>query len=86
MVSDKECANDKAEGMKRSQQMTGKGCESESRLFVSSSLRPHRHIYSPWNSPGPNTGVGRAVPFSRESSQPRDQTQVSHLAGGFFTS
>ena len=24
--------------------------------------------------------------FSRESSQPRDQTQVSHIAGGFFTS
>ena len=27
-----------------------------------------------------------AVPFSRESSQPRDWTQVSHIAGGFFTS
>ena len=27
-----------------------------------------------------------AVPFSRESSQPRDQTQVSCIAGGFFTS
>ena len=27
-----------------------------------------------------------AVPFSRVSSQPRDQTQVSHIAGGFFTS
>ena len=26
-----------------------------------------------------------AFPFSRESSQPRDQTQVSHTAGGFFT-
>ena len=25
-----------------------------------------------------------AVPFSRESSQPRDQTQVSHIAGRFF--
>jgi len=25
------------------------------------------------------------LPFSRESSQPRDQTQVSHTAGGFFT-
>ena len=25
-----------------------------------------------------------AVPFSRVSSQPRDQTQVSHIAGGFF--
>ena len=27
-----------------------------------------------------------AVPFSRGSSQPRDQSQVSHIAGGFFTS
>ena len=27
-----------------------------------------------------------AVPFSRGSSQPRDQTQFSHIAGRFFTS
>ena len=27
-----------------------------------------------------------AFVFSRGSSQPRDQTQVSHIAGGFFTS
>ena len=27
-----------------------------------------------------------AFPFSRVSSQPRDRTQFSHLAGGFFTS
>ena len=27
-----------------------------------------------------------AVPFSSESSQPRDRTQVTHIAGGFFTS
>ena len=26
-----------------------------------------------------------AFPFSRGSSQPRDGTQVSHIAGGFFT-
>ena len=25
-----------------------------------------------------------AIPFSRGSSQPRDRTQVSHIAGGFF--
>ena len=35
---------------------------------VSDSLRPHR-LYSPWNSPGQNTGVG-TFPFSRRSSQP----------------
>ena len=27
-----------------------------------------------------------AFPFSRRCSQSRDQTQVSHIAGGFFTS
>ena len=27
-----------------------------------------------------------AFPFSRASSQPQDQTQVSHVVGGFFTS
>ena len=27
-----------------------------------------------------------AIPFSRGSSQPRDQIQVSRIAGGFFTS
>ena len=30
--------------------------------------------------------LGRlTIPFSRRSSQPRGQTQVSHIAGGFFT-
>ena len=27
-----------------------------------------------------------AIPFSKESSKPRDQTQVSRIAGRFFTS
>ena len=36
-----------------------------------------------WNSPGKNTGWV-AIPFSR-SFWPRDQTQVSHIAGRFFT-
>ena len=27
-----------------------------------------------------------ALPFSSRSSQPRDRTQVSHIAGRFFTS
>ena len=31
--------------------------ESESRSVVSESLRPHG-LYTPWNSPGQNTGVG----------------------------
>ena len=57
---------------------------SESLSVVSNSLRPHG-LYSPWNSPGRNTGVG-SLPFSRGSSQLRDRTQVSHAAGRFFTS
>ena len=59
---------------------------SESCSVVSDSLQPHG-LYSTWNSPDQNTGVGRvAFPFSRGSFQPRDRTQVSHIAGGFFTS
>ena len=81
-------------------------------------------LYSPWNSPGQNTGVGSlsllqgifpiqglnpgllhcrrifyqlshkgspriwewvAYPFSSRSSQPRNQTGISCIAGGFFT-
>ena len=56
----------------------------QSHSVVSNSLRPHG-LYSPWNSPGQNTGVG-SFPFSRGPSQPRDRTQVSHIAGRFFTS
>ena len=90
---------------------------------MSSSLQPHR-LYSPWNSPGQNTGVNSlsllqrifptqglnpglshcrrilyplshkgsprilewvAYPFSSGSSQPRNQTWVPCIAGGFFT-
>ena len=57
---------------------------SECHSVVSTSLRPHR-LYSIeftrleyWS--------GIAVPFSRGSFQPRDQTQVSLIADGFFTS
>ena len=57
-------------------------CESHS--VMSDSLWPHG-LYRPWNSPGQNTGVG-GPPFSRASSQPRDQTQVSLIAGRFFNS
>ena len=97
---------------------------SESHSVMSDSLQPHG-LYSPWNSPGQNTGEGSlsllqgifptqgsnpglphcrqilyqlshkgssrilgwvAYPFSRGSSQPRDWTQVPHIAGEFFTS
>ena len=39
---------------------------------MSESLRPHG-LYSPWNSPGQNAGVG-SLSLLRGSSQPRDQT------------
>ena len=57
-------------------------CESCS--VVSYSLWPHG-LYNPWSSPGQNTGVG-SHSLLHGSSQPRDQTQVSRFAGGFFTS
>ena len=56
--------------------------KSESCSVVSDSLRSHG-LYSPWNSPGQNTG---AFPFSRGSSPPRNQTHVSRIAGRCFTS
>ena len=98
--------------------------ESESRSVVSDSLWPHG-LYSPWNSPGQNTGMGSlsllqeisptqgsnpglphckqilyqlrhkgsprilvwvGFPFSRGFSPSRNQTGVSCIAGGFFTS
>ena len=58
-----------------------KGSVCKSRSVVSDSLWSHK-LYSPWNSPGQNTGV--AFPFSRGSSQPRDQAQVIHITDGFF--
>ena len=51
---------------------------------LSDSLWPNG-LYSPWNSPGQNTGVV-AFSFSRGSSQNRDWIQVSHIVGGLFTS
>ena len=41
-------------------------------------LRPT--LYSPWNSAGQNIGVG-SISFLQEIFP----TQVSHIAGGFFT-
>ena len=52
---------------------------SESHSVMSDSLWPHGLLQArilEWV----------AFPFSRGSSQPRDRTQVSHIAGGFFTS
>ena len=60
--------------------------ESVSCSVVSNSLRPHglqpSRLISPLNSPGKNT-EWVAIPFSRGASRPG--TQVSCIAGGFFT-
>ena len=57
--------------------------ESESHSVLSDSLRP-RGLYSPWNSPGQNTGVGSLSLlqgiFPTQGSNP-----VSCIAGRFFT-
>ena len=57
--------------------------ESESYPVLSNSLQPHE-LYSPWNSPQARILEWVAFPFSRGSSQPRDLTLVSCIAGGFF--
>ena len=41
--------------------------------------------FSSWNSPGQNTGVG-SLSLLQGIFPTRDQTQVSRIAGGFFTS
>ena len=57
-------------------------CESESRSVVSDSLLPYG-LYSPWNSQARILELVVFVSF-RVYSQPRNRTQVSHVAGGFF--
>ena len=57
--------------------------KSESRSAVSNSLRP-QGLHSSWNSPGQNPGMCN-LSLLRGSSQPTDRTQVSCIAGRFFT-
>ena len=58
---------------------------TESRSVVSNSLWPHG-LYSPWNSLGQNTGVGSLSLLQRIfPTQGLNFTQVSCIAGGFFT-
>ena len=58
--------------------------ESESCSVVSNSLPPHGSAHGILQA---RILAWVAFPFSsRGSSQPRDQTQVSHIAGRFFTS
>ena len=60
-----------------------KWSESKSCSVMSSSLWPHG-LYSPWNYPGQNTGVG-SQSLLQGPSRPMDRTCVSHIAGRFYT-
>ena len=55
-----------------------------SRSVLSGSWWPHG-LYSPWNSPGQNTGVG-SYSLLQGIFPPRDPTQDSGITGRFFTS
>ena len=57
--------------------------ERESCSVMSDSFRPHGIVHGVLQA---RILERVATPFSRGSSQPRDQTQVSRIAGGFFTS
>ena len=57
--------------------------ESESRSVVSNSLQPHE-LYRVHGILQARMMEWITVPFSRVFSQPRDGTQVSHIAGGFL--
>ena len=63
---------------------TIKKAESENCSVMSNSLQPHT-LYSPWNSPGQNTGVSSSS-LLQGIFPPRDWTQASCTAGRFFTS
>ena len=62
--------------------------ESVSHSVMPNSLRPHglqpTRLLCPWDFPGKSTGMV-AISFSKESSWPWDQTQVSCTAGRLFT-
>ena len=59
--------------------------ESESHSVVTDSLRSHG-LYTVHGILQARILEWVAFPFSRGSPQPRDQTQISHIAGRFFTS
>ena len=57
--------------------------ESESHSVVSNSLQPHGIVQGILQA---RILEWVAFPFSRGYFQPRDQTQVSHIASSFLTS
>ena len=61
-----------------------KTTQSKNHSVMSGSLQPHG-LCSPWNSLGQNTEEGSRS-LLQGSSQPRGRTQVSRIAGRFFSS
>ena len=59
--------------------------ESESCSVMSDSLWP-QELYSPWNSPGQNTGVGSLSLLQGIFPNPGIEPRSPNIAGGFFTS
>ena len=51
--------------------------ESESCSVMSNSLQPHG-LYSPWNSPGQNTGMGSCSPLQGSSQPSAPRSPSSH--------
>ena len=62
--------------------LTVRGSDVSDSLWLHE-LEPTR-LHCPGESPGKNTGVGHHA-LLEEIFRPRDQTQVSHIAGGFFS-
>ena len=58
--------------------------ESESHSVMLTGWDPHG-LYSPWNSPGQNTGLGSCSLLQLPSGT-RNWIEVSYIAGRFFTS
>ena len=58
--------------------------ENESHSVVSNSLQPHR-LYSPWNSPGQNAGVGSRS-LLQEIFPTQEENQGLPYCKQFFTS
>ena len=79
-IKDRNCMDlTEAKDIKKKWQEYTESEQSESHSVVSGSLRPHG-LYSPWNSPGQNTGVGSVFLlqgiFPTEGSNPSPTLHV----------
>ena len=78
-------------GFSRQEYCSGLPCPPLQGIFLTQGLNPglphcRRILYRRSHYGSPRTLEWVAYPFSRGSSRPRNQTGVSCIAGGFFTS